>query len=50
MIYISKIELKCIESKVEIVLKSTLNHVKIISFEKLHSKMNPTSYFFKKML
>jgi len=42
-------ELKCTNSNGVIVLASKLNYPKkkFEKFEKLHSKMNPTSYFFQ---
>jgi len=44
-------ELKRINPNGEIFLRSILNHVEFFfKLEKFHSEMNPTSYFFKKML
>jgi len=41
-------ELKFTHPNGRIVLASKLNHVKkIAKLQKLHSEMNPTSYFFK---
>jgi len=46
-------ELKCINPDGEIVIERKIIHVELLflkNYKKFHSELNPTSYFFKKML